>query len=484
MFTVGIISVRTQYMNPLYVEEREFKAVNALIYESLVALDDDYMPQGCLAESWERSNDAKTWTFHLRSGITFHNGKPLTANDVKATAEEILRLAELGEGQFATLQYIVKSVKANDGLTFTVTTSRPYYGLLYAMTFPVLPADEVQYSNPSGTGPYALEGFSPGDYIYLSANRNWWKAPPKISQINVVLYAANKDLINAYEYNRIDAAVTRSASASQYSRSATSLTVNYRTMQLETLMINRSSFPLNSEVVRRALRYAVNPDLLQTNAYQGMADRTDTPIPQGTWMYHGNDAAYEYSPEKARRLLEDDGWFDMDGDGELNKVIDGKVRNLHVQLYVYEEQDNSVRVEAATMIASMLEAVGFGVKVSTMTFQDAADRLKSGNYDLCLAAFQMDPVPDPGFMLMRNNTGNYSRYSSQQMDKLFSEFRSSADFASFRGKLYEIQDLFAQDCPFVCLYYRTGTIMTRKMFTTARDIREPDLFRGIETYGY
>ena len=105
----------------------------------------------------------------------------------------------------------------------TITTSRKYYGFLYAMTFPILKQDQVQADNPIGSGPYYIQAFSPGDYIYLSAYSNWWKSTPAITQINVVLFASNKELINAYEYNRIDAAVTRSSNAAQYSRSASSV---------------------------------------------------------------------------------------------------------------------------------------------------------------------------------------------------------------------------------------------------------------------
>ena len=300
----------------------------------------------------------------------------------------------------------------------------------------------------------------------------------------MLLFSTNRDLISAYEYNRIDAAVTRSSNATQYSRSATSLSITYRTQQLETLMINRSSFPLNDPAVRQAVRYAINPDILATTAYQGMCARTDTPMPQGTWMYQGSDSAYRYDPEKAKELLAEAGWFASEEDTLLHKVVDGKTRNLHVRLYVYEEQDNSVRVAAANLIKTQLEAVGFGVTVSSLTFSQAAEKLKAASYDLCLAAFQMDPVPDPGFLLMRGNTGNYSRYSSTAMDQLFTKLRSSALFADYKQALLDIQSQFALDCPFICLYYRTGAIMTRKMFTTARDIREPDLFRGIESYQY
>ena len=484
MFTVGIISVRTQKLNPLFVEEREFKSVCALVYESLVTLNDDYMPEARVAESWDESNDGSTWTFHLRKDVTFHDGTRMTAYDVNATLNQILALAEIGQGQYATLKYMIKKIQVKDDSTITITASRKYYGFLYSMTFPILKESEVEADNPIGSGPYYVQAFSPGDYVYLTTYESWWRNPPSIRQINVVLFASNKELINAYEYNRIDAAVTRSSNAAQYSRSASSLSISYRTQQLETLMINRTSFPLDDPAVRQAIRYAINPNILMTDAYQGMSTRTDTPLPRGTWMYQDNDTAYRYDPEAAKQVLNEAGWVSSEEDTILHKVVDGKTRNLHVRLFVYEEQDNSVRVEAANLIAGQLTAVGFGVTVSSMTFSTAAEKLHAGSFDLCLAAFQMDPVPDPGFLLMRSNTCNYSRYSSSRMEELFTRLRASPSFPEYQNALWDIQAQFAADIPFICLYYRTGTIMTRKMFTTARDIREPDLFRGIENYHY
>ena len=102
---------------------------------------------------------------------------------------------------------------------------------------------------------------------------------------------------------------------------------------------------------------------------------------------------------------------------------------------------------------------------------------------MAIAAFQMDAVPDPGFLLMSGNTGNYVSYKSSAMDNLFKSFRAAKEFDTFQSLLWQIQDQFAEDCPFVCMYYRNGALLTRKVFTTVRDVREPEILRGIEGIG-
>ena len=126
--------------------------------------------------------------------------------------------------------------------------------------------------------------------------------------------------------------------------------------------------------------------------------------------------------------------------------------------------------------------VGIECKVETLTFADVKARLKAGNYDLAIAAFNMDAAPDPGFMLISGNTANYMRYNSKKMDSLFTTLRKSLDFNTYSQTLQEIQQLYWEDCPFICLYYRNGAILTRKMFTDARDVREPEVLRGVELF--
>ena len=286
----------------------------------------------------------------------------------------------------------------------------------------------------------------------------------------------------------MDAIITRSVTTAQYRGGVTSVNIDYRTRQLETLLLNMNSYELEDVRVRYAIRYALDPDALSNNAYYGMTSRTDTPFPRGTWMYHdpsdetGEDY-FTYNLEKAKRLLDEAGWIDTNEDGVRDMIREGKRVDLSLRLWVYEEAENSVRVETANQIRDQLSKAGITVRVYLVSFALAKERLKAGNFDLCLAAYQMDSVPDPGFLLYGPNTGNYGRYKSKEMNDLITDLRKCADQFSYRQKLHEIQTLFARDCPFICLYYRGGAVLTRKLYTNVRDIREPEVLKGIESIG-
>ena len=489
--SLGLISVKTKYLNPLVPEEREFQSVTALIYEGLFAMDDDYMPRPCLATSCDPDNSGKYWTVTMRKDVKFHDGTPCTAYDVEATIREILRLADEGRGAYNQLKYIVSDVKANSAESLRITVSRPYYGVMYALTFPVLPRDQVQSQIPLGTGPYKVDRFEPANYLYLSANENWWQKPPMVKTVNITFRATNRDLISDYEYNAVDAAITRSASAGQYQTGLTNLNIAFRTRQLEVLLLNHNAsiaFPLDNVLVRRAIRCAIDFDAIANAVYMGMVKRTDTPMPAGTWMYRDSDE-YRYDPDKARALLDEAGWkADPERDNGVRHATvtvkgESKDRRLRLRLYVYEEQDNAVRLQVAQRIQDYLAAVGIEVAITVESFTQVREHLKARNFDMAIAAFQMDAVPDPGFLLMSGNTGNYVSYKSSAMDNLFKSFRAAKEFDTFQSLLWQIQDQFAEDCPFVCMYYRNGALLTRKVFTTVRDVREPEVLRGIENAG-
>ncbi|MBQ4074460.1 MAG: hypothetical protein IJD39_04570 [Clostridia bacterium] len=483
--TLGMISVKTQFLNPLVAEEREIQSITALMYEGLMRIDDNYKPVKNLVSDCISSDGGKLLTFKMRKDVTFHDGRPCTAYDVEATVNEILRLANENQGQYAQLKYIISSVKVSNAEIIEFSLKRSYYGSLYAFTFPILPKDQIAAQNPVGTGPFKLDYFVPKDYLYLSANENWWNGAPTVKNINVLFSETNKELITDYEFNMLDAAITRSASAGQYRTGLTNLNITYRTRQLEVILMNdhKIAFPLDDDRVRKAIRYAIDLDSIVNSVYMGMAQRTDTPLPSGMWLYN-DSIQHEYNPDKARALLAEAGWVEsLDDDDILDKVVDGQMKRLRLGIYVYEEQTNSVRVQVANHIASYLAAVGIETHVEIETFASISNRLQKRNFDICIAAFQMDVIPDPGFLLMAGNTGNYCGYSSKAMDNLFKDLRKEQDEFQYQQLLFQIQQLFYEDCPFICMHYRSGALLTRKVFTTVRDVREPEILRGIESIG-
>ena len=488
---VGMVSLesRTPELRPLFPNEAGIMSLYGIIYESVVTIDDNGVPQPYLAETWSQTGSGNTWTFTLRDNLTFSDGTPLTAGDVVATLNHILSVANNDEaadkGFYQNYRYVIASANAPDEKTVVIKAKegRDYYGVLYCMTFPVVPASQVDVANPIGSGPYVVDSFVPGEQMLLSANPNWWQLQPQVQYITATFYPNNKSLINAYEYGQVDTAFTRSVAAAQYKSGINSLSIAYSTRQLEVLLLNHTAFPLDSPKVRQAIRYAINVNLISQNVYMGMTLDADTPVPSDSWLYYDQESTFVYNPDKARQLLEEDGWIDMDGDGTLDKVVGDSVKHLHLQLCVYEDPENDVRFETANMIVDMLAEVGITVKPTTMNYGQVNEELKTGSFEMAVCAFQMDILPDYGFMLRKGNTGNFMKYVSSDMTSLIDTLRTNEDQSDFAYTTQAIQQLFAYDAPFVCLFYRQGSVLTRKMYTTVRTLREFELLRGIQNFG-
>lgn len=507
---VGMVMPQSEMLHPLTAMNRDLISVLGLVYESLVTLDDNQQPVPALAESWEALSDGKTWLFKIRDNVYFHDGRQLTAYDVAATMDVIKTLALNDSANNAkgnywllcgndTISGVLSSWAADDDFTLRVRTERPYYGVLYAMTFPILQAQSAYEENPPGTGPYRVDYYIPGERLSLVANQNWWSQVPYVSAIDALCYPDDETALRAFEAEEIDILTTRSSTAVRY-RGVVSNRINsydYSTRQLECLMINNGAAKLSDPRMRKAIAYAVNKSRLMTSVYQGVVTQTDTLQKPGTWLYNSGTVTYGYDPDRAAALLDELGWDLVDEDGIRYKVTESGKTQLSLRLNYYNEAGNALRKEAALEIQTMLRAVGIRAIVSIYTFENGCAKLKSGDYDLFLCAYNFDVTPDPTFALLSNGYGNYARYRSDAMSKLLSALRkapekgeegeeASAVLSRMRDKFqsdwYAIQTQMAEDCPFLPLYWRSGVVLTRYPYSSIRDIREFELLDSIESY--
>ena len=490
----AIVATDDLALRPLELNQRDVVSVLDLVYEGLFTMDDNYMPQPELAYSYEFVNDGRRLRVVLRDDVTFHNGQALTANDVVATLDYMFELSGFDEdlnseyeladrGLYYATFYSLQSWTAEDDHTLLFTLRRGCYGSLYAFTFPILPASEVANDMPAGTGPYTYDGYERGSAIWLKANTAWWNRTPEVTNIRASIYKDAEAALNAFDMQDVDVAMTRSINASRYSGSLNSFSLSARTRQLEVLLMNRAYKDLKSDengenLVREAISYAINRSELISSVYQGMATVAYTPIPTGTWLSNESTIRDIYDPLMAESLLDQAGWK-MADDGKRyknNKEMES------FRILVYDEPGSTVRTNAATKIVEQLNAVGIPAYVATWSRSSVVEKLRSGDYSLALVAFNFDVAPDPGFTLTSTASCNYTRYRSDEMNKLLTQLRSSVASSDYQNTMQLIQDQFEADIPYLCLYWRTGSLLSRSTFTNVRDVRELEMLRGVESF--
>ncbi|MBP3428935.1 MAG: hypothetical protein J6M47_11865 [Clostridia bacterium] len=491
----AIVATNGLELRPLELNQRDPVSVLDLVYEGLFTMDDNYAPQPELAYSYNFSNEGRKLIVELRQDVKFHNGNPMTSRDVVATLDYMYEMAGFDDdlnseveltdrGLYYSTFYSIRSWEATDDYTIVFTMRRASYGSLYSLSFPILPASEVRDAMPSGTGPYKYDGYEAGGSIWLRANESWWQRTPSVKMIRAQIYSKPDQALNAFDAMDVDVAMTRSINASRYSGSLNSFSLSARTRQLEVLLINRAYSIFKSDdkgdnLVREAISYAINRSELISSTYQGMASVAYTPVPMGTWLSNESTIVDRYDPLMAAALLDQAGWKLAD-DGKRYK---NREAMKDLRILVYDEPGSTVRTNAANKIAEQLKAVGIPCYVTTWTREEVLSKLKVADYSLALCAFNFDVNPDPGFTLTSTASCNYTRYRSDNMNDLLTQLRKSYTATDYQNVMKLIQDQFEEDLPYICLYWRSGALLSRSAFTNARDIRELEMLRGVESYG-
>lgn len=475
--TIGYIEPGNASYSPLTTHDWDMVSLNQLVFESVVDLDETMKPVPMLADNW--TQDGKVWTFNLRSGIQFHNGYELTAYDVVRSWQTLSQAGD--KNPYSARLQAIAAMEATDIYVLTVTAKNTSLMTLYAMNFPVIQYESLYDELPRGTGPYWYIAYNDEGTVRLEANPLWWKQQPEVQSILLKRYYDSGDAIQAIRTNQIDMLSTKSPRAS-LSRKLSGLTsMDYPTLTYEMLIPNLGDSSLLSDVnVRQAVMYAIDRSAVASNAYLDMGIQCEVPIVPGSWLYESQSAIYYYSPERALQLMQSIGWRDLTGDGRLNKRDGVLLDEPRITIVTYNESTNSIRENAANMIAEYLQAVGFNVTVNVMTKSKTRETIKARNYDLALVGVNLSEIPDVRPVLKTSGDLNYNHYSNEEMDMLLERISGASDETLLRKIYSDIQMTVVNRLPILGLLFRTGTVLSTRSLGGMYGLRAYDNFNGFE----
>lgn len=357
--------------------------VNTNIFESLTRMDANFQVQPALAGSWEYLEAEGAWRFHLREGVTFHNGEPLTA---QAVVEMIQRVSQ---GGFAIiLQVDENSATAVDELTVDIKTTVPNAQLPGQIAHPNFgiraPGSDPFAGEHVGTGRFMLKEYVPDDHITVVKNPNYWGEPARVDEIifrfipdpnTRVLALQGREVDLIYDVPR-EAAVTLQEMADIQLISAP--VGAYQAVAI--LATGRPPHDIGSDpLVREAIAYALNRQAIIDTAFDGFAEPVQTLIPPAVLGANaGAVTGYTYDPERAVSLLEEAGWVDSDGDGVREKG--GRTLTLEIVTGFPTANDNGQTPE---IIQAQLAEVGIETTITAINDEIAYDdRLTAQEGDL------------------------------------------------------------------------------------------------------
>jgi peptide/nickel transport system substrate-binding protein len=322
------------------------------VYENLVKLDDQGRIVPLLAESWTVSDDRRTYDFQLRRDVTFANGAPFTAQDVRFSIE---RVKTAWTVSLKSAMDVVDHVEVVSPTHARVVLSRPSNGWLFAMTSRVgamfSPAGVADLANkPVGTGPYVIAQRRRGDSIVLRENPSYWGREPAFRTVVLKYIKDPTALNNALLSNGIDviAAITAPDSIPQFEADDRFTVIQGTTNGEVTLAFNNAQPPLNDVRVRRAITLAIDRKALLDTAWAGRGTLIGSMVPPTDPWYTNLSRAYQHDPARARALLADAGATELD--------LRLRIPNL------------PYAVSAAQVVASQLADVGVRVTIDPLDF--------------------------------------------------------------------------------------------------------------------
>ncbi len=286
------------------------------IYEALVKLDSQGNYQPSLATSWDTGPEGRSWTFHLREGVTFHNGEVMTASDVVASLGRVLD-PSIG-GAFGTqgvyISYLGDAeISALDSLAVRIVTSHPMADLLdLLVAMPIGPASALDRlpGEYVGSGPYRVAE-SGEDLLVLTAHDDYWGPTPRYREIRWVAEPDPARRVDALLRGEADIASDIGIDGSQrVSAGGGALTHQWDTGLAIIFMINAMEGPGQSRVVRQALNYALDVDEIIARVKDGAAKPLNGYLTPHHFGYNPDTPPYPYDPERAKALLAEAGYPD------------------------------------------------------------------------------------------------------------------------------------------------------------------------------
>ena len=417
------------------------------LYEGLVkpTSDGGFIP--AVASDYIISDDAKTYTFTLRDGITFHDGTPVTIEDVKYSID---RYAEI-QGESSAFSSLVDSVEVQDDKTLVVNLKESYSEFLPMMTIAIIPqSNEDPAGNPIGTGPFKYVSYTPGQNLELEKYDGYWQeGVPSLDSVEFKFIADVDTAFVELQAGTID--ILKYLTSAQAETLGDDYNIVQGSMNLVHAMYLNSAYePLSKTEVRQALCYAVDRDAINNFIFGGKSHIIGSHMIPAMSKYYEPEAetVYSYDPEKAKELLADAGYADG------------------FDLEITVPSSYSQHVDSAQIIADELSQVGINVTLNRVEWSTwLQDVYKGGNFQATVIGFDGTLAPSDWLKkYVTDDAKNFMHYSNTEYDDVFNTAYTTVDDDVKVENYKKAQMILAEDAAAVYIEDPANLVAVSKKF--------------------
>jgi peptide/nickel transport system substrate-binding protein len=469
--------------------------VRNLMFNSLVKKDANFDYVGELAKEITTSADGKTITFKLLDGVRFHNDKEFTSTDVKYTFDELFKSKGYKSGAFFDtvpesksdtprqpappvmtnsnaaakpaegpktkgIPQIV-SIETPDPKTVVFTVTRPALRnqlLSNLVAIPIIPEGTAaqQKDSPVGTGPFKFVKFDASQNIVeLAANPDYWEGAPKISRLRLKTVTDANSLQAELQTGGVDIAPNpNNVSPDTLKSLGTSPTLKVEQTDgsnIQYLVFNTQSAPLNNAKIRQAIGYAIDRQKIVTELLADQAKVANSILPEQSWAY-APGTQYTYDPAKAKQLLQEAGY--------KNEPIVFKYGSGNLAVNQYSQ-----------VIQSSLTDVGLNVQIETLEINTIRQQLAQGQFQMYTGVWiggNQDPIFLRDLFSSTKIPGagvsccNRSRYQNTDVDKTVEDAINETDKAKAKERYGRTWEIVSGDLPLLPLWYPANIVVSNK----------------------
>ncbi|WP_301860042.1 ABC transporter substrate-binding protein [uncultured Megasphaera sp.] len=434
-----------------------------IIFSGLMTYDAKGNPIPDLAESYEFNQDTLTYTFHLRDGVTWHDGQPFTAADVKFTLDTLTHNKDL-EASITDNYKEIQSVATPDDKTVIITLSAPNAAMLNYLTIGILPKHLLEgkdimtdsfNQHPVGTGRYQFVSWDKGQSIIVKKNPKFYGKMPKIDEIIFKIIPDENAKAAQVKSGGVDLAWLNAQNAASFRNDSKFAVYDFKTADYRAIAPNfKVPFWQKHRELIPLLGYALDKQAIIDSVLQGQGEVAYSPLQINKEYNDPNVEQRAYNPELFKQKIEALGWK-LGSDGIYEK--DGEKLAFSVDTREYEEE----RVDIANIASSQFKKVGVQMDVHIVPKLD----WKTLQSFLIGQAAPFDPDNGTYDLFYTGASGNYTGYSNGAVDQALAAARSSYDPAVRKAAYNQFQQAWAQDPAYIMVAYLDGNYVANKKLT-------------------
>lgn len=472
-------------INPLFATNDGDRDISRLVYSRLLNYNGDGQIDLDLAQSYEISSDGKIYTVAMKRDAQFHDGKPVTADDVLFTIKAIQN-PQYKSPLRANWQGV--DVEKIDDYTVRFSLRSPYAPFIENLSVDIMPKhlwtsvspDQAPLHElnlrPIGSGPYEFDDIDQDkkgtiEEYTIARNSSYYREGPYLNKIKFVFFEDEEEMIIAWQKGEIDALGPFPVSRTRDMRNASQI-LSINMPRIFGLFFNAKENPILGDIkVRQAIASAINKKELAAAIPSSGALAIDSMLPLGSLGYTNDITTFQFDPEKSRQLLESANWKDTDGDGirEKKTTTKGKteITPLSITLTTSDWPD---LLNTAEMISKALREVGIELAIEKRGLTDLElSAIRPRKFEILLFGQVYGHEPDPFAFWhssqIKDPGLNVSLYANKSMDRLLEEARRLANSEARAAKYVEAQKIISKDIPAVFLYSQVY------LYATSDDLR-------------